>query len=318
MTSTDTTSVAGTRCSLADYAAHRAAGGARVLRGSGETIWVEHESGAMTRIPPFHAEPPAPGEVPRVLWSSRRAVATFLLSPTPERPANAWLYASSDRGYALDRLASAMRRNVRRGLRELTIAPVAPADLLAHGVAAFCDTRRRVGLSDGTPEDFDRRFRGWVTRPGHTILGAWKGDTLAAFLSLVEVDDWTEIEGCFSANALLSLRPNDTLMYSALSGHLTEDGRRIVCYGLSSIQAESNAATLHTFKTKVGFEARPVHRAFAVHPLLAPLANRLTGVALRALLRVFPRERRLKKAEGMMATLLGAARQPNGAPEDEP
>src|SRR5262249_2031216 len=144
--------------------------------------------------------------------------------------------------------------------------------LLARGVQAFCDTRRRVGLSDGTPEDFRRRFTSRVRCPGHVFLGAWKNDQLAAFLSITEVDDWAEIEGCFSMNALLDLRPNDALLFYALSYYLTERVFPLVSYGLGSVQAASNNAGLHGFKTKVGFEARPVHRAFVLQPLLRPFA----------------------------------------------
>jgi hypothetical protein len=196
-----------------------------------------------------------------------------------------------------------MRRNVRRGLRELRIEPITSDQLLAHGAQAFCDTRRRVGLSDGTPEDFRRRFTWQAKCPAYVFFGAWKDDQLAAFLSITEVEDWAEI-GCFSADALLSFRPNDALFFYALSYYLTEKEYRLVSYGLSSIQAKSNRDGLHVFKTKVGFEARPVHRAFVLHPLLRPLANRITLWGMNTALRFRSRDRHLKKAGGALAAIL--------------
>lgn len=267
------------------------------------------------RVPRFHLASPSPGEFRKTLWRGWVAAKSYLLPPDARHPANAYLYVCMDRGYALDKLPSAMRRNVRRGLRELRIAPLTSEELLAHGLQAFYDTRRRVGLSDGTLAEFQRRFHWRARCPGHGFLGAWKGDQLAAFLSLIEVDDWVEIESCYSMDALLSWRPNDTLMYSALSHHLRERSCRVVCYGLSSIQAENNAAGLYAFKLKVGFEAQPVHRAFVLHPLLRPLVNRTTLWGLHTALRLWPRGRVLKKAEGMLAYVLGEVRLPQ-APEE--
>jgi hypothetical protein len=201
-----------------------------------------------------------------------------------------------------------MRRNVRRGLRELTIAPFSVDELLTRGMQAFCDTRRRTGLGDGTPEGFRAYFAARGRLSEVSYLGAWKDDELAAFLTILAVDDWVEL-GCFSRDALLHFRPNDTLMYTALAYYLGERHCRLVSYGLSSIQAESNAAGLHRFKLKVGFEARPVHRAFVVHPALRLLANRpalaLAHGAVNAALRLRPTDRRLKKAGGMLACMRG-------------
>jgi hypothetical protein len=293
--------------SRAEYAAELASNGTRVLPEPSGTFWVRYESGALMRDPFFSLVPPAPGEVRRVLWQGRAAVVTYLLHPDERHPANAWLYVCTDRAYALDKLSRSARRNIRRGVKELRIAPVASNQLLAHGVQAFCDTRRRVGLSDGTPEEFRRRFSFQARCSGHVFLGAWKDDTLAAFLSLIVVDDYVEVEGTFSMDSLLDLKPNDTLMFSLLSHYLTEGRCRIVSYGFSSIQVESNEAGLHEFKTRVGFEAKQVHRAFIVHPLLRPFVGRAMLGSLKLLLRLHPKHRLLKKAEGMLNRIVESA-----------
>jgi hypothetical protein len=193
---------------------------------------------------------------------------------------------------------------VRRGLKELTIAPLTSEQLLVHGVHALCDTLRRVGLSDGTSEEFQRYFTARASLPEVVFLGAWKENQLAAFLYITEVDDWVDVT-CFSMDALRQYRPNDALIYNALSHYLTGHGCRLVCNGISSIQAESNIAGLHAFKTKIGFEARPVHRAFVPHPLLRPIVNPLTLWSVNTILRFRPGDRRLRKVGGMLAYMLG-------------
>jgi hypothetical protein len=230
-------------------------------------------------------------------------VASYLVEPGTHYPANAWLYLCRDSDYSLDKLTPAMRRNVRRGVRELNIGPLTPQQVLAHGLAAFCDTRRRAGLTDGTPAEFERRFRLRTQCLAHVFLGAWKENSLAGFLSMTEVDDWVEIEGCFSMDAHLQWRPNDVLMYSVLSKYLINEKRRLVSYGISSIQTSSNEG-LHVFKTKVGFQAQPVHRAFVFHPLLRPFANRFALWALNIALRLKRGNRRLNKAYGTLALCL--------------
>lgn len=309
-----------TQCrSVTDYAADLARIGVKILPGGPGTFWSRHESGSMLRRPTFHVGPPAPNEVRKVLWRGRAAVASYLLEPDEHHPANAWLYLCTDRAYALEKLSTEMRRNVRLGLRELMIAPLTADQLLAHGALAFCETRRRVSLSDGTPEQFRHRFTICTQLPEYAYLGAWRDNQLAAFLSIIEVDDWVEFEGCFSMDALRQYRPNDTLIYSALCHYLVERRCRLVTYGLSSIQAESNTAGLHRFKMKVGFEARPVHRAFVAHPLLRPFVNQLTLWSVDSALRFRPGDRRLKKAGGVLASMLGdtsgmeaAVRSPGG------
>ena len=220
--------------SMAEYAADLARSGVRILPGAQGTYWTTYESYAMMRLPTFHLTPPTSQEVQQILWRGCAAIATYLLEPDEYHPANAWLYLCTDQTYALEKLPPAKRRNVRRGLKELTIAPLTSEQLLVHGVHAFCDTRRRVGLSDGTAEGFRRDLTAHASLPEHVFLGAWKENQLAAYLSIIEVDDWVEIT-CFSMDALRQYRPNDTLIYSALSHYLTERRCRLVCNGLSSI-----------------------------------------------------------------------------------
>jgi hypothetical protein len=292
--------------SLAQYAAALAEHGVRVVPGESGTFWIASARGAMLRIP-FVVGAPAANELRRVLWRGQAAIASYLLPADEHHPANVCHYVCADPSYTLDRMSPPMRRNVRRGLGELRIAQLSAAELLAHGLAPFSDTRRRLGLADGTAEVFQRRFHKRAQIAAHVFLGAWRGDALAGFLSITEIDGYAEIEGSFATDAHRPYRPSDTLLYWALHHYLVERNVREVSYGLSSIQAESNAAGLHRFKLKVGFEARPVHRAFVAHPLLRPFINRATSWILGRALALRPGDPYLKKADGMLACMLGRA-----------
>lgn len=259
----------------------------------------------MVRVPRFSTVSPGRSEVSSVLWNARATAVSYLLEPRDGRTANAWLYVCSDQSYALEKLPHAMRKNVRRGMQELRLSWMLLDEVLAHGAPAFCDTRGRNGLTDGTLENFHQRFGSWGSVPGHVFVGAWHGDRLAAFLSIMEVDDWAEIEGTFAVNDLRHTRPNDLLYFAVLQFYLARRRCRTVSAGTSSVQLEGNAEGLHTFKEKAGFEAYPVNRVVVLHPLLRPLANRFTLLGLEAALRLKPGDRRLRKASGLLAGLLG-------------
>jgi hypothetical protein len=290
--------------SMNEYATLLRKNGKTVIAGFGGTFWTRYEAAAMVRVPKFHLASPSSQEVRQVLWRGRAAIASYLLEPDKYHPANACLYLCTDQTYALEKLPSPVRRNLRRGLRELSIAPLTSEQLLAHGFPAFSDTRRRNGLNDGIMEEFQRRFTGLAKLPGVVYLGAWKDKQLAAFADITEVDDWAEFS-CFSMDALLQYRPNDALVYSILSRYLVERKYRLVTYGLSSVQNESGATGLHRFKLKLGFQAHLVHRAFVPHPLLRPFINPLTLWGVSTMLRFKPGDRRLRKAQGVLALICG-------------
>jgi hypothetical protein len=286
--------------SIGEYASELRKSGFRVLGGTGETLWVEHEFGSLERLPTFTLTPPGPTEITNLFWKFKAALVTYLIEPDDSHPANAFLYTTTQRNYAPDKLSSVMRRNLRKGFREFSIEPISPDRLLIHGLQAFCDTRKRNGLNDGTVQQFNRRFALRGKCKGHIFIGAWKENMLAAFVSLTEVADWVLIEGSFSANSFLQLRPNEALMSHVLSDYLINKAFRIVSFGTSSVESTGNHSGLHAFKTKVGFEIQPVHRAFLVHPMLRPVLGSPLHSAVKVLLRLYPQSRLIRKADGVL------------------
>jgi hypothetical protein len=294
--------------SLSEYALELPKSGVRVFSGEQGTFWISHERLALLRIPVFSLCHPGAREIRRILWSAPAVVASYLVEPDKEHPANASLYICRDTEYSLDKLSSSTRRNVRRGLQELKIIPATLDEVQSDGFEAFSDTRRRAGLTDATLEAFRGGFAARGRVPGHIFLGAWLDNRLVAYLSITEVEDWAEI-GSYSSDSYLNRRPNETLIYSALRHYLTERHFRLVSFGLSSLQNDSDTVGLHRFKTKIGFQAEPVHRAFALNPLVRPFVNSATLWGVNKTLQFAPGSRPLRKAAGMLHLLLHGARQ---------
>jgi hypothetical protein len=279
--------------------------------GSGDTFWIRAEMRSLVRMPTYCLTPPAPGEIDRLLWRSAMLVASYIVPPTPDQPANAWLYLC--RAYDISKIHDTGRRNAKRARRMLRIEFAPWETILAHGARAYCDTRARNGLSDGTAEAFQRRYGGFSQRPCHQAVAAWKDNQLVAFDTLKIMNNAVEIEGTFSINEHRDTRPNDGLCNFVLDYFLNQCGYDLVSYGLSSIQPGSHEEGLHHFKCKVGFEAVPVHRTFEIHPLLRPAVNPLALRVLNLLLSRNQANRRLRKAVGLMSLVLEGRDHPPAA-----
>jgi hypothetical protein len=291
--------------SLAEYASELAKSGRRSISGEPETLWIRSETFGMIRFPTFQLTPPTRQEVSRVLWSAPAAVISYIVEPDARHPQNTWLYVCQDPSYNIETLSKPARRDARRATRGLVIAPLEWPVLLDKGWRAFSDTLARLRLSNSSPADFGRCYERFSRNPCHQVIGAWKEDSLAAFMTLFVVDDWVEIEGSFFAEAHKGLCPSNGLAHYVLDHFLVQRRFRTVSYGTSSVQEENGKTGLHAYKTKVGFKAQPAHRIFVLHPLLHPFVNRLTLRGINTVLYFMPKDRRLKKAQGVLASLLG-------------
>jgi hypothetical protein len=279
--------------------------GIRAFLGQGRVFWLVSERIGLGRYPESCFDLPLPGELRKLFWRSGRVVANYLLPVDDAHPANAVLYLCTDRGYHLEALSAQARRNARRAQRAFRFEFLDSDMLLAHGATAYCDTRARVGLSDGTVDAFQGYTASLLATAGYKFVGAWSGDQLAAYMWILMVDDWASI-GAYAANDFLRSCPNEGLINFILDYCLAQGRCREVIYGLSSIQETARSSSLDYFKKKVGFEARPVHRAFAFHPLVRPLINPLSNWALRGCVKLFPQSRMLRKASGVLANCLGS------------
>jgi len=287
--------------SLRQYADALGKNNYRIFPAGPERFWVQYEALGYVRVPTFDLDPVLAKQVTGMLWQGWGAVASFILPPDKHHEPNAWLFICRDAHYNLEKLSKNARRDARRAERYLQIEPLEWKTLFDYGLSAYSDTRIRVGLTDGTPDRFKKRFGAFSKNPAHHVLGAWKDDKLAAFMTLVTVDDWVEIEGCFSTNEHRGFCPNDGLGNYVLEHFLAQQKARIVSYGLSSVQEGSGHDGLHAYKTKVGFEAIPVHRAFVFHPFVRPFVNRLTYRGVRLIQSLLPGVRRINKLGGILA-----------------
>jgi hypothetical protein len=295
--------IEGTSVTFANYAEARVQKTGGAYESGAPDSWVTWEGAALVRVPTFSVAPVSKLDVARILRRERKLVASWLTEPDVGHPPNAVLYRCLS--YSTENLPDTVRRHIKRSKRELQIGPLSRDTLLADAYPAFCETRSRQGLADTSRKHFDSRFRAFTNLPGHHAIGAWHEGRLIAFATIIWVDNWAEIDGLFSVTGDRGSRPNNGLVDRFLSWALNEKKLQLVSYGLSSVQERSKAQDgLHEFKTHVGFEAHPVYRAFASHPLFSPFVNRTSRWLLSSALRLRPGNRRLRKARGVLDQLI--------------
>lgn len=241
----------------------------------------------------------------KLYWRRQAPLLTYLLEPTPARPADALVYVCTNPHYSLKALEHRAQGNVKRGLREFEIRPVTLDEVINLGERAFIDTGRRHGWANVSSADFHSYLGTPVTLCGNRYFGAWRENELAAFAGLIEVDDWVEVRVRFSTDASLGFRPNDALLFHILSHYLAERRFRIVSAGTSSIDPAANTPGLHRFKVKMGFQAVPIRRVFCFHPLLRMFVCRPSLALLSAAAKRIGRNPRLMLAEHALKHSLG-------------
>jgi len=289
----------------------RSQGQPAVLDPGGAEAWVPGANLELLRMPVERTVPPTPQVLRHILSQRGIWVASFLQPPAPEHPANCYDYLCADPNYDVEKLDKNGRRDIRRGQRSFAVRPCTWDELLAHGYEAYADTDERHGHGRPSRQEFESLVA--AHRPCHVydLWGAWRDDTLHAWIKSTKVDDWVFITNASSRNEYLRDCPNNALVYEATRHYLVEERHRLVSFGISSIQATSNIVSLHKFKIRMGFQPVPLCRTFVPHPLLRPLLRpRLSSWFWDKVAALRPSSETFAKVAGMSRLLSGREQDP--------
>ncbi|MBI5479149.1 MAG: hypothetical protein HY906_09850 [Deltaproteobacteria bacterium] len=285
----------------------RARGQRPVACRDGSGCWVVHEHLSYVRLPTALGAPDDAAS--RELHWHRFAPLVSYAEPAAAdgHDANALFYVCSDAAYDVERLSRKARRDVRHGLRSVTVRRMDFDELARRGHPALADTCGRNRMAASTPVTFaaDCRLRGRFAT--EAAWGAFADDEVCAWVTTHRVGANVDLGAVAMVWERRSLCATYALVYEVVRSALRDTGAAQVGYGLSSLQRESRAASLHQFKTWLGFEAFPVRRIFEPHPLLRPLVLRpLLDLAGRALARV-PESRFTNKLRGALDLMRGGS-----------
>lgn len=272
---------------------------------SGSQAWIQYPRGVLLRFPLDCTESVEREACSGVLRKRGVWLLNFLVNPNEGHPANCVHYVSRDGSYDIQKLDRQARQNVRRGLKSFDLRLCTWEEWAGRGFTAYAETEARHGY-DADPGLFQRMVDRWRSCPLYEIWGAWQGEDLAAWLTVLKVDDWAMVDLVRSRTSALPGRPNNALLYLAGRQALVEERRRYVTLGTSSLQLGADEQSMHRYKVDMGYEAVPMHRVFASRPAYRPaLESRAMSWVWDRLSRTFPRSAPLRKVAGMARLLSG-------------
>jgi len=274
-------------------------------------IWVPGVRGELQRMPSVATNAPAEGIIRRVLAQRGVWIASCIREEAPTRPANCFDYLRFGPDYELETLEKNARRDIRRGLRCFEIRRVDWDELLRTGFDAYRDTEGRHGHVPPQPDEL--RELADLNRgcPCVELWGAIDRQGLAAWIRVLKADDWAFITSACSRLDVLRDCPNNALVFEATRTFLVDQKLRSVSYGISSLQATDNIASLHRFKLRMGFSPVRRYRHFIVHPVLRPLLSTAPASWLwDRLVRLRPSSVTLSKVAGLSRLLSSREKNP--------
>ncbi len=200
--------------------------------------------------------------------------------------------------YTVESLGKWARKNVRRGLRNCSVQPIA-LDLLAEeGWALQTDTlerqNRRVQISQ---RDWQTRCLAAKDLPGFEAWGALVDGRLAASVITFRMDDCVYMLSQQCHRQFLTAHVNNALSFTVTQAMLRRPGVRSIFYSLHSLDAPTS---MDEFKFRMGYSARMVRQRVVFHPVLEPLVNPALHALFRTAKALRPGNPVLAKAEGMI------------------
>ena len=259
--------------------------------------WMKYEKFAYVKYPVYNFDHVNSEELNRIFKKTNAPVLSYsILNPD----GNVYWYVC--RNITLQNLKATQRRDISKAANDLVIKDISIDTIIKYGFEAFSDTRKRVGLSDFNRKDFSNRFSKQKHTNANYYVGAFQGEQLQAFVSLIIFNNKVEIEGIFSRNAALPLCVNNYLNFAVTYYFLNIRKMDLVSYGFSSIQ-EGDFEGLHRFKLKCGFDAIPVQRIFVVNPKYKIFINSITLQLAKSIIQIFPKNRLARKLKGVISIL---------------
>ena len=200
--------------------------------------------------------------------------------------------------YTLDGLNRQSRRNVCMGLESCRIEPISIERYAKEGWLLEKDTLARQGRRTNQSESqWYRNCMAAVDLPGFEAWGALIDDRLTASLLTFQMEDSCEMISQQSHRDYLSARVNNALTFVVTQRMINRPNIKSVFYSLHSLDAPCN---IDEFKFRMGYTAKPVRQRVVFNPTLESFVNSLTHAGIARLLRRYPGNHILAKAEGMI------------------
>lgn len=178
-----------------------------------------------------------------------------------------------DTEYRLEKLSKYGRRDVSKGLRNCSVRQIDLDFLAREGNEINRSAMTRHGGSSSTdmssPSKWRRKMDTCKRYDDIEAWGAFVGNSLAAYVLCIVIEDYCNINNFMSHTRFLSYCPNNALIYTMTREMLGRPGVKRVEFGTTG-----DIASLANFKERMGYRRAPFPFRLMVNPLARPLLSR--------------------------------------------
>ncbi len=208
--------------------------------------------------------------------------------------------------YRLEALPKKARYDVRKGLAEGRVEPIAFSRLAKEGWRGRADTLERQGRTGAESQAWWQRLCASAEDlPGFEAWGVLVEGQLAASLIAFTCDDCCSILYQQSRTDFLAQGVNNALTYVFTQEAMARPHVKRIFYGLHSLDAPDS---VDNYKFRMRYQAKPVRQRVAFHPWLRPAFGDTSYGMVRWLTTKRPDQTSLPKVEGMMRFYLEGQR----------
>jgi hypothetical protein len=269
---------------------------------SKSSAWVELAKGVYQAFPYHWIINPSEDEISH-LFKENSAFALRYSTPLTNSYGQISYHVIYDKP---DYPISDLPKKVKKGLKHCIYGPISMDRLAGDGWQARYDTLMRQGRQNAETKGFwEKLCRCAEGLPGFEAWGATLEGELIASLLAYSQDETVSILYQQSKTDHLRFGVNNALTYSFTHCVLERPAVRCIFYGLHSLDAPPG---VDKYKFGMNYYARPVRQRVVFNPLIAPLIRPLSHTLLKLTLKIFPKNSKIAKAEGMVRFYLQGKR----------
>jgi hypothetical protein len=200
--------------------------------------------------------------------------------------------------YELQMLRHQARNGIRHGLKHFQIERIPFKRLAEEGWYLQQDTLdRQDRTSSMSQAEWQRICLAAEGLPGFEAWGAISNGELAGSLLTVRIDNTWYVPYAQSRREFLNKHVNNALFYTVCCEMLSREGIAGMFFCLHSLDAPPS---VDEFKWRMGFIAKPVRQQVEFHPWLNPFISPHSHSLILRMLKRFPGNHLLSKAEGLL------------------
>lgn len=244
--------------------------------------WMFRDDKSVLSLPTLESVYPSKSEF-KELFSLGSKIVLF----KTELPAkNCHEYVFSGTAYGIELFESKIRNQIRKGLKDCTIADATMNDMAVSGLNI---NRKVLGQHQRSVDYLDdsAKWKNYISvllqHKDVYIKGAYVGDDLAAYVIFIKVNSKYYIYHPFMDKQFSSSCPMNALLFTFINEVLGREGEIDVSYGLASY---SEKFGLDKFKKGMLFRENECTRVAVVGDLVRISVNKYTLKLLKLLIRI--------------------------------